>query len=211
MSRTLVASVLFALGLIAGSAYGAKAVCPEGQIYTCTGGINGVNCWCASPNAGGRSRTNFVLRPVIRADWIGAHSEILLSARLPANSSCTIDFELQVENLDGMVLETHEVHLSASSPYFLLQRTPTVSQYVRVVASGAAHNCPITEFLTFEGVSVRTDLTTGSLLELSRFWPTFTFVPDDDSPIQKPPPILPPNRLPPGFFEAFKEDEHEVE
>ena len=196
MSRILVGSILFAFGLAGGSAYGAKAVCPEGQTYTCQGGINGVTCWCVS---GARITHGFELHIGSTVLPIGVDSEILLSARLPASSSCTIDSEVQIEELDGTVLETHEIILTRSSRYFVLKRVHD-RRYVRVIVTGSAHSCPIKELQTFQLLVTSLDSMTGNPKESNRSWPTYTYISDGDSTIEKPPPILPPNRLPPGFF-----------
>ena len=84
-----------------------------------------------------------------------------------------------------MVLETHPVLLTEESQCVILKSTPNGSTYVRVVASGTAQNCQITEFQTFHLLVTSIDPTTGSPLESIRWTLSFTF---DDQRISKPPP-----------------------
>lgn len=202
MSRILALSNLLLLSVVAGSAYGAQPLCPEGHVYRCIGGIMGVECWCSGPPTIDPEDLIWDIDGG-SVDSISAGSEIVFSAQLPASSTCSIHFKLQIKDLSGKVLETREASLTASSPSNVLKRKPTENQYVRINATGEAHDCQIDEFLTFEGVVISMDKATGNPHKLDRFSPTFTLLDDEHSPRRKLPPILPPNRLPPGFFKRW--------
>jgi hypothetical protein len=79
------ALLLFALGLAPAQA--AKKLCPDGQFYTCTGGINGVNCRCVKPSSGDSVSPFSLIWDVDDATTSIAEGEIVLSARIASTSA----------------------------------------------------------------------------------------------------------------------------
>ena len=188
------------IGVAAGCANAAQEACPEGYRYKCIGGLLGVICWC-------EKQTESTIDPLdLIWDLDGgtvseAHGlEVILSAQIPTNSNCRIDFEFQVSELSGPLIETRKDTLTAALPSYQFKRTQNLQRYSRINASGQAYDCPIEEFLSFEIVAVSLDSVTDNVLDLHRIRPIFTPLDDGQSPSRTPLPIVPLNRLPPKLF-----------
>jgi hypothetical protein len=200
---TLIGALVSCLAI--GPVYGAQEICPEGYYWSCNGGILGAQCRCVKEGGGDGAVDPLDLMWEIDGGSVteSAGVQLVLSAQIPTDSDCRIDFELKIRELAGPELETQTGSLIATAPWYQLNRSPS-SQFVRLNASGQAYDCPIAEFLSFEALAVGTDSETGSPISLLRVRPTFRPMENDSSVLKTPPPILPPNRLPPGYFEAIE-------
>jgi hypothetical protein len=196
------AVLLFVLGLAPAQA--AKKLCPDGQFYTCTGGINGVNCRCVKPSSSDNDVSPFDLIWDIDGGTTSiAQGEIVLSARIASTSACTIDYTLAVNRLadgvaDRRLVENVSGTLSAVQPTAIVQVEPDSSstrlrQYLRLRGRGAAQQCSIQEFLTFEITTVAYDAQTHAVLNQRNVRPDFVL--DDQDRI---PPITPARPAPIG-------------
>lgn len=190
---TFCCTALSLIALAIAPAHAAKPLCPEGQVYTCTGGINGVNCRCVKPLPPGEDVSPFdLIWDVSDGTTSLVQGEVVLSVLLAPDSACTIEYAIQVNRLNGESPEGRAARglagtLSAAEPLVVvpIDRDSTstrLRQYVRLRGHGMAHACSIGEFLSFEISTVAYEPLGNAVLNQRNVRPNFSLVDEERVP-----------------------------
>jgi len=182
----------------------AAPLCPQGAVYMCKGGINGVQCWCQYATGGGGDITMDVdaVADVVPPGTIGL--ELALQSRILEDSKCQIHYKLGVKVFDGekaRKVSLGLVTLSSETPDVLISPVPMRGrdrathshEYYTLFGEGEAHDCDISEVLSVNITTV-TYYGDGQPNSRSVVTPRLTLMPADGTPPEEfIPPIFPPN------------------
>ena len=187
-----------------GAAALAAPLCPQGGVYTCKGGINGVSCWCQYSGGGGTVITMDydAMADVVPPGTVGL--EVALQSQIPEDSNCQIHNTLGVKVFDGenaRNISLGPVTLSSETPDVLISSVPMRGrdqvthshEYYTLFGEGEAQDCDISEVLSVNITTV-TYHGNGQPNRRSTVTPRLTLMPGDGTPPEEfIPPIFPPN------------------
>ncbi len=185
----------------------AAPLCPQGMVYMCEGGINGVTCWCERPSGGFGGGAEVTMDYDAVADVVPPGTvglEVVLQSRIPEDSNCQIHNNLGVKVFDGekaRKVSLGLVTLSSETPDVLISSVPMRGrdraahshEFYTLFGEGEAHDCDISEVLSVNITTV-TYYGNGQPNGRSTVTPRLTLMPGDGTPPEEfIPPILPPN------------------
>jgi hypothetical protein len=183
----------------------AAPLCPQGAVYMCKGGINGVQCWCQYAGGGAMDITMDydAVADVVPPGTIGL--ELALQSRILEDSKCQIHYKLGVKVFDGekaRKVSLGLVTLSSETPDVLISPVPMMRGigrathsrvYYTLIGKGEARECDISEVLSLTTTMVTYDAN-GQPNGRSVVTPRLKLMPDDGTPPEEfIPPIFPPN------------------